>query len=151
MMRTHSNISGSRRVRVGREAGLGSVEVLPIGLLVMTAMTFVVMSAWSVVDAKMGVIGAARQAARVTVEQADRQAGQAAGIDAWAATGRSAQLSLAISGTIRRCGRVVATASVDLAPIPLGFFDDWQPITVRSTHSEVVDPYRGTLDGVAEC
>jgi hypothetical protein len=137
--------------RPNNEAGLGSVEVLPIGLLVMVTITMLVINAWAIVDAKMGVISAARQAARTTVETADTSRGEAAGNEAWRSTGRSEDISVRLGGTIRRCGRIVATAEVNIPPIPLGFLDTWRPISVRATHSEVVDPYRGKLAGEASC
>jgi hypothetical protein len=145
--------AGTQREQAERsgEAGLGSIEVLPIGLLVMTVMTFIVMGGWNVVDAKMAAISAARSAARTTVETASRAAGTRSGVEAWEASGRRDEITIDIDGEVSRCGRIVATAAASVAPIPVGMLRSWKTIVVRSRHSEVVDPYRGTLDGEALC
>src|SRR3954453_7054427 len=59
--------------RFTAEAGMvGGVEVLPFGLLVFVVGSLLIANAWAVVDAKLAVTDAAREAARSYVEQRDR-------------------------------------------------------------------------------
>jgi hypothetical protein len=133
------------------ERGIGGVEVLPIGLLVITILTFMIIGAWNVIDAKMGTIGAAREAARTTVETFEIESGRTAGTAAWRASGRTSKLEIVVQGDVRRCGRLLVTATAEVAPVPLPLLESWGTLTVSSIHSEVVDPYRSGLEGEALC
>lgn len=137
------------------ERGTGGVEVLAIGFLVLFAGTLLVASAWAVIDTKMAAISASREAARVAVEAPEgdvsRRASQAA-IVAWTAHGKTkSTLSFQLSGSLNRCGRVLATASSVVKPIRMPWIGSWGSITVSARHSEIVDPYRSGLSGEAEC
>jgi hypothetical protein len=118
---------------------------------VITVLTFIMIGAWNVIDAKLGTIGAAREAARTTVETFEPETGRTAGTAAWRATGRTSTLWIGVDGDVRRCGRLVVTARAEVRPVPLPLLRSWGTITVSSVHSEVVDPYRTGLDGEASC
>ena len=53
----------------------GGVEALPFGLLIFVVGALLVASAWVVVDAKLAVVSAAREAARTYVEAEDQGGG----------------------------------------------------------------------------
>jgi hypothetical protein len=133
------------------EAGFGGIEVLPIGLLVMTLVTFVVLSAWNVIDTKVAASSAATEAARTAVETFDQGEAQNAGQDTWRGHGKTAKLTLNIEGGIARCGRITAVATTKVKPIRIPILTSWMSITVTSRHSELVDPYRSGLVGEAQC
>ena len=50
---------------------VGGVEILPLALLVFTAGMLLVMNGWAIVDARLAVAGAAREAVRTAVEAPD--------------------------------------------------------------------------------
>lgn len=133
------------------EDGLGGVEVLPIGVLVLTIVTMVVMTAWNVIDAKFAATAAAREGARTAVETFDVGAARSAAALAWSQHGRRTPISVDIVGSMQRCSRVTVQTSVDVESIPIPILKRWSTTTVRSTHSEVVDPYRSGLAGEAQC
>ncbi|MCU1460396.1 MAG: hypothetical protein JWO37_471 [Acidimicrobiales bacterium] len=144
------------------ERGMGGVEVLPFGILIFVVGTLLVAFAWGVVDAKVAVSTAAREAARSYVESPVHAAGDTAvaerdGDDAArravADQGRiSADPPLAVSFAIdaasgeagfARCNVVTVTASYRVPVFNL----PWArraPLFFRTTarHREVIDPLR---------
>jgi hypothetical protein len=134
------------------ESGFGGVEVLPIGLLVMTIVTFVVLGAWKVIDAKVAVGSAATEAARTAVETFDSGKAERAGKAAWVGHGKAEeQLTVFVEGAVNRCGRITAVATSTVQPIRFPILSSWTTITVTSRHSALVDPYRNDLTGEAVC
>ncbi len=133
------------------EAGLGGVEVLPIGVLVMTVVTIMVVMAWNVMDAKFATTAAAREGARAAVETFDSVAARSAAGRAWKDHGRKSALDVEVDGALSRCNRITVTATAEVAAIPMPILRGWSSTTVRSAHSEVVDPYRSGLAGEALC
>ena len=122
--------------------------------------TLIVASAWGVVDAKLAVTAAAREAVRAYVEAADQDTASAAAIrratetlDAYGRGGeRSAIGAPVIDGPYRRCGRVEVTVSYELPAVAVPFIGGLgrlQP--VQSTFTEVIDPYRSGLAGAVRC
>ena len=84
-----------RAARGRGEAGVvGGVEILPLALLVFTAGMLLVMNGWAIVDARLAVAGAAREAVRTAVEAPDAgtafAAGEAAARRELAGSGRAA-------------------------------------------------------------
>ena len=62
-----------RRGALARRRGqVGGIEVLPFGLLTFVVGTLLVANAWGVVDAKLAVTSAAREAVRAYVEAPDQ-------------------------------------------------------------------------------
>jgi hypothetical protein len=153
----------------GDRGQVGGIEVLPFGLLVFVVGTLLVANAWAVVDAKLAVDAAAREAARHFVEADVPAAGdfaeaeataRRAGYEALAAHGREpARSTVELSGLespggqagFTRCARATFTARYDVPVIHLpwiGGFGSGMDVTGR--HSELVDPYRDGVPGSAE-
>jgi hypothetical protein len=148
---------------------VGGVEALPFGLLVFVVGTLLVANAWAVVDAKLAVDAAARQATRTYVEadpgatadgrDAERRATDAglAALDAHGRDRRRASVGLGAldapdgrTGYYARCARATFRASYEVPALTLpwiGGFGDG--IDVTSSHSELVDPYRSGVPGSA--
>ena len=145
------------RLRLHREDGVvGGVEALPFGVLVFVVGSLIVVNAWGVVDAKMAVASAAREAVRAFVEAPADSNAEVAGHDAAARTmqalGRTARAPVIdVRGELARCARVTATVSYDIPAIRLPWVRDWGTLTARSTASEIVDPLRSGLEGEATC
>jgi len=158
-----------RRSRWGGDAGaVGGIEALPFGILTFVVGALLVTNLWAVVDAKLAVDAAARQATRRYVEadvagpggtaRAERDA-VAAGLAALGAHGRDptrATVALtSLEGTggrtgYSRCARATFTATyrVPALSIPwIGGFGSGVEVTGR--HSELVDPYRSGVPGSA--
>ena len=138
--------------------GAVGFELLPFLVLVFVVGALMIAQAWSVLDAKLATNSAAREATRTFVEhQAGAEAAAlASALDAGAAAARAhnpardTAVSL-VEGALVRCERVTfeAEQSIDLLRVPL--LGGAGTMTVRSTHSEIVDPFRDGLDGEASC
>jgi hypothetical protein len=148
---------------------VGGIEVLPFGLLVFVVGTLLIANAWAVVDAKLAVDAAAREAARRFVEAdvrdaadfADAEAAaRRAGYGALAAHGREeARASIALTGLespdgqpgFTRCARATFTASYDVPVLRLPWIGGFgSGLDVTGRHSELIDPYRDGVPGSAE-
>lgn len=146
----------ARRVFGGEEGQVGGLEALAFGVLVFVMGTLLVAGAWGVVDAKVAASEAARDAARTLVQAAPgdgRNQAAAAAAAAIAASGRSPRnMTLSIVGTPARCRRISVTVGyrVPLVRVPL-VGAGVGAVTVSDTASELVDPYRSGLPGVAQC
>lgn len=141
-----------------RERGqAGGVEAIALGLLVFVVGALLVASTWAVVDAKLAVAAAAREAARTYVEapSADEagQAGSAAAADAMQGHGRSdASVTFELeAGGFRRCATVTARVSHTVPAVALPWIGGLGSITVSSRHAERIDPFRDGIEGAAAC
>jgi hypothetical protein len=141
---------------VRREKGaVGGLEAIPFGFLIFVVGTLLVANAWAVVDAKLAVDAAAREAARTFVETGDADAAEAAAREALRGHGRDPErLELEISlpdGTgFRRCAPVVVRATYEVPAVPLPWIGGFGAgIDVSSRHGERVDPYRDGIEGEA--
>ena len=136
---------------------MAGIEALFFGLLVLVLGTLVVANVWGVIDAKLAVAGAAREATQAFVQApagSDPTAlARAAAQRAIVAQGRdAARMAVVVSGDLARCSRVVAEVRyrVPLIVVPMlgglgsGF-------TASAHHSELVDPYRTGLPRTANC
>lgn len=161
--------AGGRRpsfcARMRSDAGqVGGVEALPFGVLVFVVGALLVANCWAVIDAKLAVDAAARQATRSYVEAdagADpERSAREAGLETMAAYGRDpAQTEIRLSRLVgsgaqvgfTRCARATFTARYEVPALTIpwiGGFGDG--IDVTSSHSELVDPYRSGVPGSAE-
>jgi len=142
----------------GEEGFVGGFAGLLFGMLLFVAGTLLAAYAWGVVDTKTATAEAARQAVRTYVESSDAarataEADQAAD-DALTGYGRDpgrARVSIS-SGPFLRCARVTVTVTY---PAPLFYLPFVGRLgsgqAVQALHSELVDPYRSGLAGVATC
>lgn len=133
------------------------IEALPFGVLIFIIGALLITNAWAVVDAKMAVSAASREAARTYVEAPPDLAtaqsqGRAAGLDAIAGHGRNpaqADIDFAnASGAFVRCARVTVTSTYRLPAVTLPFIGGYgRGFDVRATHSEIIDPWRDGVPG----
>jgi hypothetical protein len=149
--------------RASDDGQVGGIEALPLGVLIFVIGTLMVANIWAVVDAKMAVDAAAREATRRYVEAADGGGAEhgavAAGLAALEAEGRDPSRgkvwmkALATPDgrhSFERCARATFSASytVPALTLPLigGFGEGFE---VTSSHSELVDPFRDGVPGDA--
>lgn len=143
--------------RPRRERGaVGGLEAIPFGFLVFVVAVLLLANAWAVVDAKLAMNAAAREAARTWVEgDGSADAARTAAADAARGHGRNPDrmtLDLSAPTGFGRCAQVVVRASYTVPAVALpwiGGFGDG--IEVSSRHSERVDPFRDGLTGTATC
>ena len=138
-------LARARRDESGQMAGM---EVLPFGLLTFVVGALLVANAWAVIDAKIAVSAAAREAPRAFVEapvDSDPHAmADAAARSAIEDAGRDPdELVLTpLEATFARCETVTFEASYQIPAIRLpwvgGFGDGF---TASARHAEIVDPY----------
>ena len=147
--------SGRCRGDAGQVAG---IEALPFGVLIFVVGALLVTNVWGVIDAKLAMSSAAREAARAYVEASDAataaDAAAAAAAEAVDAHGRTPErLTLTQTGDgFGRCVRVTFEASYPVPAIALPWIGGFgEAFTATARHSEVVDPFRSGLEGTAAC
>jgi hypothetical protein len=145
-------------LRARGEAGqMGGIEALPFGVLIFVVGALLVANVWGVIDAKLAVSAAAREAARAYVEAPDAHtaADQAveAAREAVAGHGRDPnRLELARVGGFHRCGRITYHAAYAVPALVVPWVGGFGAgFTARARHSELVDPYRSGPAGSASC
>jgi len=137
---------------VSRQSGQAGVTALPLGLLTFVVVVVLVANAWAVIDAKIAVSAAAREATRAYVETppgGDPMArADAAAREALRGAGRDpGRLQLQpLEGSLVRCAVVRFEARYPVAAVTLpwvgGFGDGF---TAAARHAEIVDPFRSGL------
>jgi Flp pilus assembly protein TadG len=146
-----------RRAHHDERGQVGGLEAIPFGILVFVVGSLLAASAWAVVDAKLAVVSAAREAARTYVEadSADEgvEAGSAAAQEAMANHGRRAPVEVTFDepADFTRCAQVVARVSYEVPAVPLPWIGGLGTTTVSARHSERIDPFRDGIPGEAEC
>lgn len=142
------------------ESGQAGMEVIPFGVLTFVVGALLVANAWAVVDAKMAVSAAAREATRAFVEapvDGDPVAlADAAARSAIAGAGRDpAKLTLTpLEAVFARCETVRYEASYQIPAVKVPWVGGFGAgFTATARHAEVVDPYRSgvprTVNGCA--
>lgn len=141
----------------GDRGQIGGIEVLPFGFLLFVAVVLLIANAWAVIDARMAVGAAAREAARALVESergdplaaAERRAREV--LDAY---GRGEDHRVRVvaasvdGGVVARCARARVTVEYEVPALVVPFLGGFgEGITVRGRHTELIDPYR---DGLPE-
>lgn len=157
MSRTGPSPEGGGQ-RWGEDGFAGGFEGLLFGMLIFVAGMLLVAYAWAVVDTKTATGEAARQAARTFVEAPDGSAAaaqaQQAADSALAGYGKDparAQVRL-VSGQFARCSRITISVTYPAPLVELPFVGAvGSGASVRSEHSELVDPFRSGLAGTAVC
>lgn len=143
----------------GDAGQVGGIEVLPLGFLVFVSATLLLATAWGVVDARMAVGAAAREGARAAAEADDADSAVAAArqrarevLSSYGRDPERATVDVDLAAPFARCVRVVITVSyrphVVTAPYLGGI---GSRVRVRSSFSEVIDPFRSGLEGAAAC
>ncbi|MGH9085048.1 MAG: hypothetical protein ACRDYW_06310 [Acidimicrobiales bacterium] len=143
----------------GEVGQVGGIEALPFGVLIFVLGSLLIANAWAVLDAKFATDAASRQAARTFVESTEEDTALAdavrAGRTAVAAHGRDpARALIAPVGEpqLIRCARATFEAVYEIPALSIPLIGGWgrAPFRVRSSHSELVDPFREGLPGEAE-
>lgn len=144
----------TRRLRRDEAGQFAGVEVLPFGLLVFVVGVLIVANAWAVIDAKLAVVSAAREATRAYVESppdTDPAArAEAAARSALEGAGRDpARLTLtALEADFSRCGQVRYEARYPVPLLTLPFVGGYgEGFIATARHGEIVDPYRSGVPG----
>ncbi len=137
-----------RRRPVPDERGQVGFE-LPFGLLTFVVGALLIANAWAVIDAKIAVSAAAREATRAFVEAPvdgdPLEAADAAARSAIEGAGRDpAQLVLTpLEATFARCETVRFEASYTIPAVRVPWVGGFgSGFTATARHAEVVDPYR---------
>lgn len=140
----------------GQVAG---IEAIPLGVLLFVVGALLVANAWAVIDAKMAVTSAAREAARTFVEADDANTARAAAVtaarDAISAYGRNPDRLTLTGGdeidALARCHAVTFTASYRVPAISLPLIGgSGDGFVVHASHTEVVDPFRDRPDDAGD-
>lgn len=146
-----------RRTRRG-ESGSAGIEVVPFGLLTFVVGALLVVNAWAVIDAKVAVSSAAREATRAYVEappDADPlDLADAAARSAVRGAGRDPQRMVLtpLEATFARCETVRFEASYQIPAIRVPWLGGLGTFTARARHAEIVDPFRtGLARSVTGC
>lgn len=141
------------------DAGVvGGIEVLPFGFLVFVAGSLLLANAWAVVDAKLAVEAAAREAGRAYVEAP-------IAADAPGAARQAARQSLAGAGrdpdrmelranspALRRCAVVEHEVTYRVPALSVPFVGGFgRGVTVHGRHRDVVDPFAAGIEGNGDC
>lgn len=144
----------------GDSGQVGGFEMVVFGLLVFVGGSLLVATVWSVIDVKLAMHAATRDAARAFVEASDPAAAEANAAhalhNAVEAHGRDPlrvrDLSITTDGAFGRCTRVRITAAYPLPAVSIPWIrTSGENVIVRATHSELVDPYRSGVGGVSAC
>lgn len=158
-------MSDSRRRAPRRLTGdggqVGGIEALPFGVLVFVVGALLITNLWAVVDTKVAVDAAAREAVRVYVESPDAVTGQrrAGAVAADVVEGHGRQpdhLALAIrhegDRPFRRCVRVTIIVHYPVPALRLPWVGGLgHAFDVTSRHTERIDPFRAGLSGSGLC
>jgi len=130
------------------ESGQAGIEALPFALLTFVVGTLIVVNAWAVIDAKITVSSAAREATRAYVEAPVD--GDPAGLADTAAraavvgAGRDPQrlTLMQLDGSFARCNTVRFEAAYRLPAMRIPWLGGLGTFTARARHAEIVDPFR---------
>jgi hypothetical protein len=148
---------GGRRV-TGDGGQVAGIETIALGLLTFVVGGLLAANAWAVVDARMAVSAAAREATRAYVEAPDAATatGQADEVArrSLAARGRHAdRADVTVTATAwQRCARVVVTVRVPVPLLTLPYVGGYgRAFDATGTHSELIDPYRAGLPAGGRC
>lgn len=145
--------------RAADDGFVGGMDAVVVGMLVFVVSLLVVANAWAVVDAKLAVEAAAREATRAYVEDTTGDAAWASAVAAAEQTvlghGRDPRrMTIAPVGEVRlaRCAEVHLRISYPVRIFPLSVLGrGGRVIDVAGVHRERVDAHRSGLAGAAPC
>lgn len=148
-------MTGRRRADLGSERGqIGGVEMLPFGFLIFACGVLLVANAWAVVDARLVVEAAAREAVRAYVEAPNADQASTLAKEAADETLRGhhrdpakAEITPSADTTFARCHTATYTVAYHVPVVILPWVHGLNAsgFTAKATHSELVDPYRSGL------
>lgn len=148
MSRVRSSPNAAALARRDERGMIGGVEVLPFGFLIFVGFAMVIANAWAVVDAKLAVEAAAREAGRAYVEAHDPEMAAAAADGAARRSIEGAgrdpdRLALGMSGgPYERCQVVDHTATYTVPSLSVPFIGSFGAgFTVTGRHRSVIDPF----------
>ena len=153
-------MSASIRRCCGDAGQVGGIEVLPLGFLIFVAVPLLLVNTWGVIDAKLATTSASREAVRTFVEAPNLAEAVAnaelRGAETLAAYGRDGERAVVETPVLAdgyvRCGRVTLTVTYQVPALDIPFLGGFgDVITVESTSTELIDPFRDGLPGVAMC
>lgn len=140
----------------GDEDGQAGAEVIAGCIVLVIGLVFVFSNLWMVLDAKMAVSGAARNAAQAYVEQNSASEAESA-----AQTVARSSLAPRFSDRWRaetqmdrfaRCQPISVRVSVTLPLIAVPFLGSLGGTkTVSATHASRIDPFRSGVPGEVDC
>ena len=137
---------------------VGGIEVLPFGVLIFVAGSLLLANLWAVLDAKLTVEAAAREASRAYAEapnasSAEADAGRAAGEVVRGAGRNPSRLELRDNHPrFVRCAVVEHRASYRLPALTVPFLGGiGTGTTVTGRHREVIDPFGAGLEPGDNC
>ncbi len=140
------------------ERGSAGAEVLPFCVLIFVFGTLLLVNAWGVIDAKLAVTSASREAARTYAESDGGLAGEGAARDAAEdairAYGRTpARMDLSDpQGAFVRCGSVTYTASYPVPAIEIPVIGGFgEAFDVTSSHTTRIDRLRAGIGAESAC
>ncbi|HUQ62286.1 MAG TPA: hypothetical protein VM121_00850 [Acidimicrobiales bacterium] len=138
-----------RRARVDESGQVAGIEAIPFGVLVFVVGVLLVANAWAVVDAKMAVSSAAREATRAYVEApvgADPLAeAQVAAEEAVRGAGRDPRRLrvTTLESGFTRCQSIKIEVAYAVPAITLPWIGSYgDGYTAAARHTEIVDPFR---------
>lgn len=144
--------------RAGERGAVGGIEVLPFGILVFVVLVLLIANLWAVVDAKMTVDAAAREAGRAFVEASDlagaRRAARRAADDVARGAGRDPdRLTIRDDDPVfARCAIVEHRATYHVPTITLPFIGGFGGgFRVGGVHRESIDAFREGLPEGGSC
>lgn len=142
--------------RVGERGAVAGLEGVMLGVLVLVAGTVLVAHAWTVVQTRRTLDGAAREYLRAYTQADDPAAARAAGRRALddVLTGEgmaSSDLSIQLpdASTFGPCATSTVSILTVIPSVRLPFVGDVASTTVGVTHSELVDAHREMTSGSA--
>lgn len=155
-------MSGGHADRTRTDAGfVAGGEAIALGVLVLVVGSLLVLGAWSVVDARLAVDAAAREAGRSLVESAtartdardaDRIATEVAIATLAAHHGPLSatdatwtHVDTHVTGALVRCGRVRTEVVVAVRTVRLPLVGGLGTVRLRGDHVERIEPYRSGL------
>lgn len=136
--------------RRGERGALGGGEVLPLGFLLLVIALLAITNAWAVIDARMAVSSASREATRAAVETEQDPAGAAVAaaartVSAFGYEAGAVEVVVEAPTGFGRCAPVRVTVRHRVPAFSLPGIGGIGDVTVSASHQEIVDPYRNDV------
>lgn len=138
------------------EQGQAGAEVIAGCIVLIIGLVFIFANLWAVLDAKMAVSSAARNAVQAYVEQSSsanaERAARAEARDLLSSRFPERWTAESTADRFARCQPVTIRVSVDIPLIAVPFLGSLGGTkTVSATHRSRIDPYRSGVPGEVDC